>query len=69
MGRQFPVPALVVSRKTYGYLTSNALSFLYTIVNVGWFGLNDTTGGLIVASLTHTNPIPWYIFLGLFKFS
>ncbi|EQD37194.1 purine-cytosine permease related protein, partial [mine drainage metagenome] len=30
MGRQIPVPALVVSRKTYGYGTSSALSLLYT---------------------------------------
>ncbi|ABP95296.1 MULTISPECIES: purine-cytosine permease family protein [Metallosphaera] len=64
MGRQFPVPALVVSRKTYGYLTSNALSALYTIVNIGWFGLNDSTGGLIVASLLHSSPVIWYLVFG-----
>ncbi|BFI74522.1 purine-cytosine permease family protein [Sulfurisphaera ohwakuensis] len=65
MGRQFPVPALVVSRKTYGFWTSNALSFLYTVVNMGWFGLNDATGGLILASLTHSSPIIWYIVMGI----
>ncbi|QGA55312.1 cytosine permease [Sulfolobus sp. E5-1-F] len=67
MGRQFPVPALVVSRRTCGYLTSNALSLLYTVVNIGWFGLNDITGGLIVASLTHTNPVIWYIAFGIIQ--
>ncbi|MEM0363474.1 MAG: cytosine permease [Sulfolobaceae archaeon] len=67
MGRQFPVPALVISRKTYGFWTSNALSFLYTIVNMGWFGLNDATGGLILASLTNTNPIIWYIVMGIIQ--
>ncbi|WP_148691140.1 purine-cytosine permease family protein [Acidianus manzaensis] len=67
MGRQFPVPSLVVSRKTYGYLTSNAFSALYTVVNIGWFGLNDSTGGLIVASLLHSNPIIWYIVFGIIQ--
>ncbi|EZQ11528.1 thiamine permease [Candidatus Acidianus copahuensis] len=67
MGRQFPVPALIVSRKTYGYLASNALSALYTVVNVGWFGLNDATGGLIVASLTHTDPVIWFILFGIIQ--
>lgn len=67
MGRQFPVPALVVSRKTYGYATSNALSFFYTVVNLGWFGINDATGGLILASLTNTNPVIWYIVMGIIQ--
>lgn len=65
MGRQFPVPALVVSRKAYGYWTSNALALLYTVVNMGWFGLNDATGGLILASLTGTNPTIWYVVMGV----
>ncbi|WP_238026378.1 purine-cytosine permease family protein [Metallosphaera javensis (ex Hofmann et al. 2022)] len=67
MGRQFPVPALVVSRKTYGYLTSNAFSALYTVVNIGWFGLNDSTGGLIVASLLHSSPVLWYLVFGVIQ--
>ncbi|BBD73740.1 allantoin permease [Sulfodiicoccus acidiphilus] len=67
MGRQFPVPALVVSRKTYGYGTSNALSFFYTVVNLGWFGINDATGGLILASLTGTNPVIWYVVMGIIQ--
>jgi len=39
MGRQIPAPALVVSRKTYGYGTSSALSLLYTFANWGFSGL------------------------------
>jgi purine-cytosine permease-like protein len=64
MGRQIPAPALVVSRKTYGYGTSSALSLLYTFANLGFFGLNDATGGLILAALTHTNALIWFGIMG-----
>jgi purine-cytosine permease-like protein len=64
MGRQIPAPALVISRKTYGYGTSSALSLLYTFANLGFFGLNDATGGLILAALTHTNALIWFGVMG-----
>ncbi len=67
MGRQIPLTALVVSRKTYGYYTSNAMSLFYTFVNLGWFGLNDATGGFILAALTHTSPYIWFIVMGVLQ--
>lgn len=67
MGRQIPVPALVVSRKTYGYGTSSALSLLYTFANLGFFGLNDATGGFILAALTHTNALIWFGVMGVLQ--
>lgn len=67
MGRQMPISALVVSRKTYGYFTSNGLSLLYTFVNLGWFGVNDATGGEILALLTHSSPIIWFIVIGILQ--
>ncbi|MFG1389642.1 purine-cytosine permease family protein [Acidiplasma aeolicum] len=67
MGRQIPLSALVVSRKTYGYWTSNGLSLLYTFVNLGWFGVNDATGGEILALLTHSSPVIWFIVIGILQ--
>ncbi|MCL4404840.1 MAG: cytosine permease [Candidatus Marsarchaeota archaeon] len=67
MGRQIPAPALVVSRKTYGYGTSSAFSLLYTFANLGFFGLNDATGGLILGALTHTNALIWFGIMGVLQ--
>ncbi|MEM0139964.1 MAG: cytosine permease [Ferroplasma sp.] len=64
MGRQFPVTALVVARKTYGYMTSGAYSLIFTFLNLGFFGLNDTVGAEIISSLTHSNIILWYVIMG-----
>ncbi len=64
MGRQIPVPSLVVSRKTFGFMTSGAYSLIFTFLNLGFFGLNDTVGALIISGLTHSNIIIWYIVMG-----
>ena len=64
MGRQIPVPSLVVARKTYGYMSSGGYSLIFTFLNLGYFGLNDSVGALIISSLTHTSIIDWYIIMG-----
>ena len=35
MGRQIPVPSLVVARKTYGYVSSGGYSLIFTIPSQG----------------------------------
>ncbi len=67
MGRQIPVPSLIVSRKTYGYGASGIYSLIFTFLNLGFFGLNDTVGADIISSLTHTNIILWYIIMGIIQ--
>ncbi len=67
MGRQIPVPSLIVSRKTYGYMTSGAYSLVFTFLNLGFFGLNDAVGAEIISSLTHTSVILWYIIMGIIQ--
>jgi purine-cytosine permease-like protein len=67
MGRQIPVPSLVVSRKTYGYMTSGAYSLIFTFLNLGFFGLNDAVGAAIIGDLTHSNIIIWYIIMGIIQ--
>ncbi len=67
MGRQIPVPSLVVSRKTFGYMSSSVYSIIFTFLNIGFFGLNDTVGAEIISSLTHTNIILWYIIMGIIQ--
>ena len=67
MGRQIPVPSLVVSRKTYGFMTSGAYSLVFTFLNLGFFGLNDTVGAAIISGLTHSNIIIWYIVMGVIQ--
>ncbi len=67
MGRQIPVPSLVVSRKTYGFMTSGAYSIVFTFLNIGFFGLNDTVGAAIISGLTHSNIIIWYVVMGIIQ--
>ncbi len=64
-GRQMPLTALVVARKTFGYGTAQALSVLYTVINVGWFALNNAVGGAeILSSITHSSIYIWYVAMG-----
>ncbi|KAA8922861.1 cytosine permease [Thermoplasma sp.] len=65
MGRTFPVPAMIISRKTLGYASSSVMSLIFTFVNLGWFGLNDVTGGLILSSVTSSSPIVWITFMAV----
>ncbi|CAC12338.1 purine-cytosine permease related protein [Thermoplasma acidophilum] len=65
MGRTIPVPAMIISRKTLGYASSSVMSLIFTFVNLGWFGLNDITGGLILASVTSSSPIIWISFMAI----
>jgi len=67
MGRQVPLTALVVARKTFGYGTAQALSVLYTVINVGWFALNNAVGAEILSSITHSSIFAWYIIMGVIQ--
>ncbi|ADY02495.1 permease for cytosine/purine, uracil, thiamine, allantoin [Vulcanisaeta moutnovskia 768-28] len=64
MGRQIPLTALVIARKTFGYGTAQALSLLYTVINIGWFALNNAVGSEILSAVTHTPIMYWYIIMG-----
>ncbi|PYB67817.1 purine-cytosine permease [Thermoplasma sp. Kam2015] len=65
MGRLIPVPAMILSRRTLGYASSSIMSLVFTFVNLGWFGLNDITGGLILSSVTSSSPVIWISFMAL----
>ena len=64
MGREIPLTALVIARKTFGYGTAQALSLLYTVINIGWFALNNAVGSEILSAITHTPIIYWYVIMG-----
>jgi purine-cytosine permease-like protein len=59
MGREVPLSALVVARKTFGWDGSFLFSVLFTVVNLGWFGLNTAVGASILASVTHSSELLW----------
>lgn len=65
MGREVPLTALVVARKTFGYDGSFWFSVLFTLVNLGWFGLNTAVGGEILAAVTHSSRILWDVIVGV----
>jgi len=44
MGREVPLSALVVARRTFGWDGSLLFSVLFSVVNLGWFGLNTEVG-------------------------
>lgn len=64
MGRELPLTALVVARRTYGWSATFLLSALFSFVNMVFFGLNTATGALIIAALWHTTATPWYWIVG-----
>jgi purine-cytosine permease-like protein len=64
MGRQVPLSGLVVARKTYGWDGSMLFSVLFSLVNLGWFGLNTEVGATILASITHSSVYIWDVIVG-----
>jgi nucleobase:cation symporter-1, NCS1 family len=65
MGRELPLTALIVARRTYGYAGAALFSVLFTIVNAGWFGLNTAVGGQLLGALAHSNATLWTWVIGL----
>jgi purine-cytosine permease-like protein len=64
MGRQVPLTALVVARKSFGWDGSLLFSALFTVVNLGWFGLNTEIGASILAAITHSSTYLWDVVVG-----
>jgi purine-cytosine permease-like protein len=65
MGREVPLTALIVARRTYGYGGAVLFSLLFTVVNAGFFGLNTAVGGQLLGALAHSNPTLWTWVIGL----
>ncbi|HEY1821048.1 MAG TPA: cytosine permease [Trebonia sp.] len=64
MGREVPLSALVVARKTYGWDGSLLFSVLFSLVNLGWFGLNTEVGAQILSAITHSSVYLWDVIVG-----
>ncbi|MGH3154249.1 MAG: purine-cytosine permease family protein, partial [Streptosporangiaceae bacterium] len=64
MGREVPLSALVVARKTFGWDGSLLFSVLFSLVNLGWFGLNTEVGASILAAITHSSAYVWDVIVG-----
>jgi purine-cytosine permease-like protein len=67
MGRQVPLTALVIGRKSFGWDGSLLFSALFTVVNLGWFGLNTEIGASILSSITHSSSYLWDVIVGGFE--
>src|SRR6202050_4621953 len=64
MGREVPLTGLVVARKTYGWDGSLLFSVLFSVCNLGWFGLNTEVGAEILAAITHSPLDLWHVIVG-----
>ncbi|WP_051579525.1 purine-cytosine permease family protein [Pseudonocardia acaciae] len=64
MGREVPLSGLVVARRTYGWHGAFGFSALFTVVNLGWFGLNTAVGAVILAAITNSSLLLWNIVVG-----
>jgi len=64
MGREVPLSGLVVARKTFGWDGSLLFSVLFSLVNLGWFGLNTEVGATILAAITHSSVYLWDVVVG-----
>lgn len=64
MGRQTPLTALIVARKSFGWDGSLLFSLLFSVVNLGWFGLNTAVGAEILAAITHSSAVLWDCIVG-----
>jgi purine-cytosine permease-like protein len=67
MGREVPLTALVVARRSFGWDGSLLFSALFTVVNLGWFGLNTEIGASILSSITHSSTYLWDVVVGGFE--
>lgn len=65
MGREVPLTALIVARRTYGYAGAALFSLLFTVVNAGFFGLNTAVGGQLLGALAHSDATLWTWVIGL----
>jgi nucleobase:cation symporter-1, NCS1 family len=65
MGREVPLTALIVARRTYGYAGAALFSLLFTVVNAGFFGLNTAVGGQLLGAIAHSDPTLWTWVIGL----
>lgn len=65
MGREMPLTALIIARRTYGYGGAALLSVLFTVVNAGFFGLNTAVGGQLLGALSHSSVTLWTWVIGL----
>lgn len=64
MGRELPLTALIVARKTFGRAGALVFAVFFTFVNVGWFGLNTEVGGQILSAIFHTRGEFWFWAIG-----
>ncbi|MCY0879627.1 MAG: cytosine permease [Firmicutes bacterium] len=65
MGREVPLTALIVARKSYGNLGAFLFSVLFTFVNMGWFGLNTAVAGETLSAITHMSGTLWFWIVGI----
>jgi purine-cytosine permease-like protein len=65
MGRELPLTALIVARRTYGYGGAALLSLLFTVVNAGFFGLNTAVAGQLLGAIAHSDTTMWTWVIGL----
>jgi purine-cytosine permease-like protein len=68
MGREVPLTALIVARRTYGFAGSFVFSLLFTVVNIGFFGLNTAVAGTLLAAISHSSSAtPWTWLVGMLQ--
>ncbi len=68
MGREIPLTALIVARRTYGQAGAFVFSVLFTVVNVGFFGLNTAVAGSLLAAIAHSSSAtPWTWLVGVLQ--
>lgn len=64
MGREVPLTALIVARKSFGTAGAFLFSVLFTFVNMGWFGLNTAVAGQTLSAITHMSGSLWFWIIG-----
>ncbi len=67
MGREVPLTALIVARKSYGTAGAFLFSLLLTFVNMGWFGLNTAVAGVTLSAITHVSGSLWFWVIGVIQ--
>jgi purine-cytosine permease-like protein len=64
MGREVPLTALIVARKTYGRAGAFLFAVLFTFVHMGWFGLNTAVAGEVLNAIFHLAGSLWFWVIG-----
>jgi len=67
LGRESGLPALAISKKTFGASGTALLAMIFALLNVGWFGINTEVPAVLLESYFGLPAPLWALLLGVLQ--